>query len=832
MKVQRQEMGRAGILLAGDPGTGKTSAIKFFAELTGLQLITIEAPHITEEHIINIPFIVFNPATKSETKGEQELSSSDYKIVLSDSNLFSQISKTKKIADAAYLKSIYSGPDDMIKIFEALGGDSKTIPDDIVKLRAHYSVVLFLDEYFRQTSMRIRNMLRGILNGKIGSHDIPKEAYVIYASNLATSGSEGVEDIPLNSDFLTLDFKSPNKDDWFAWLVAKYKKDEKVKLNEKVIEEFYTLLTEEDLNDTDIDAEVHTSPRRWEQLLLYINSSLPAKDEADARALMSNVKINFKNYQSGQHAELAKKVMHAVAKLVKETSNFEVSEHNTLDTSEWRTTLEHQLRQKMKLGHHRKYVPIISGAPGIGKTSQAQQVAADLNLRYIYIDCSTLDAEDTAGMPLAKNKKDGSIETTFSEAKLYRQITEDAKKQDAEYIAQLKEKGDADSLKKAKDYKNEEWKYLIFFDELNRTSTKVFNGIRRVLLEKTFGDNMPLPDGSIVMSAINPSDVGTTELTQHMQDVIDVIDAHASWKATKSFIDGIKFNDISSESSKDIVFDALLKFIDKFKTPSKDVKGDQKHFYLNVGSTPVYVSPREYAALFANAVENFDMKSKRILKNKDLSKVDPKELKAIEEKLKTVIFDSFKASIDTVFLKHNVQSPEFMDDLKHWMVNGTDIDLGEGVFYKKAKTANFKDIVQPYFDDASSDLTGEIEFINFINNSDPHKFKEALTEFLMTTVEKDDAIIKNIIDKKSFKKTLNDDKIDIVEKEMVSKLEHFIRSVIHSLDVHKLSNDKREMVMDSVSGFLRELQRLNTGLEGELLEFNGTIYKFIKGITK
>src|SRR5574343_2115187 len=69
MKAKSQSIGKSGILLAGDPGVGKTSFIRFFSLLTGIELITIEAPHITEEHIINIPFIVYDPITKREENG-------------------------------------------------------------------------------------------------------------------------------------------------------------------------------------------------------------------------------------------------------------------------------------------------------------------------------------------------------------------------------------------------------------------------------------------------------------------------------------------------------------------------------------------------------------------------------------------------------------------------------------------------------------------------------------------------------------------------------------------------------------------------------------------
>jgi len=56
------------VMLAGDPGIGKTTFVKTLSELLGLQLTTIEIPHVSEEHLINIPFILYDPINKKEVK--------------------------------------------------------------------------------------------------------------------------------------------------------------------------------------------------------------------------------------------------------------------------------------------------------------------------------------------------------------------------------------------------------------------------------------------------------------------------------------------------------------------------------------------------------------------------------------------------------------------------------------------------------------------------------------------------------------------------------------------------------------------------------------------
>ena len=832
MKARTQSVGKSGILLAGDPGVGKTSFIRFFSLLTGIELITIEAPHITEEHIINIPFIVYDPVTKREENGATDFNVSDFKVVLSDSNLYSKLKAIRKIPDDQYLKSIYRAPSDVIKVFEELGGDAKTIPEDIAEVREKTKVILFLDEYFRQTSPKIRNMLRGILNNKIGSHDIPNDAYIVYASNI---NDEGVEDIPLNNDFHEIEFAAPNKDDWFAWLVAKFEKDEKVKLNPQIIKKFYNILEEEELNHNDMNHEVRTSPRRWEQVLLYVNSSLPVENEKEAKSLLTNIKANFKNYMTGEKSVLATKVLDAVAELIKETSNIDISSHEENSDEEWQDTLEHQIKQKMKLGEHRKYIPIISGAPGIGKTTHATKIAKDLDLRYIYIDCSNLNPEDVVGLPLPKGGDKKKIETQFSEPNLYHQILKDITEADKDHIEFLKHKLKGDEAKKAiKEYQDREWKYLIFFDELNRNSTKVFNGIRRLLLEKSFGGGYDLPKGSVIISAINPQDHGAGEMTHHMRDVVDVIDSKADFEKTKKYLQHMPFTSLKNEKSKEVVYDVLMKFSDKFrvKTASGNISNKQKPFFLDIGAQPVYISPREYSDLFGNAVIDFDQKFNRLLKRKNVADMSNDEIAETETKLRTSLFDSFKHKLSNIFTKQQVNSPEFMEDLKEWFLNSHEIDFGEGLYYKKATTVDVGSILGSFFQnpDDNNHLADDMDFVSFIENHDPQKFKEELASFLLAQFEKDEDVKDKLIEKKHKGKTVKDDQIAF-EDEEVSKFEHLVREMINAIEIHKLSNDHREIIRLSVREALKHIKEKHAAdYMDELLEFNIKIAQLIKGI--
>lgn len=833
--------GTAGILLAGDPGTGKTSFMRFLSKLTGLSLITIEAPHITEEHIINIPFIVFDPKTDASQHGNSKADASDtYKIVLSDSNLFTHIKSARAMPDAQYQASIAKAPADLRTVYEKLGGTDDEIPEDIQSIRHQYASILFLDEYFRQASTRIRNMLRGILNGKIGSHDLPKNCYVIYASNI---NDEGVEGIPLNNDFQMVDYGAPEKDEWFHYLTSKFEADKHMKLNSKVVNKFYDILNQEDLSHWDMDAEVRSSPRRWEQLMLYINSSLPCSTEKDAKALMTNVHVNFKNYLTGAQSGLLEKISKAVAELIKETSDVEISANATNSDSEWRDTLAHQIEQKMKLGEHRKYVPVISGPPGIGKTSKMMQLATHENLRYIYIDCSTLDPEDVHGIALA-NEKGGKISTTFSMPKLYKQIMDDMAEADKEYKASLKSSGDKNALK---EYDSARWKYLLFFDELNRTSPKVFNGIRRALLEKDFGDDHKLPEETIVVAAINPDDIGAAELTAHMRDVLDVIGTKPSWKDTYGYLGKIEFPKLYNPLLEERCLEFVNTFANKFK--SKNGKSDEQQFHLDVGANPIYISPREYVNLYKTMTRNVDKKLHRVVTDKDFDAENSEHMVMAEKKLRQSIFDSFKYTLNNIFTKHGVDSSVFMHDLQNWVMHSSELNVGEGLFFTKAadsKSAmrDFTGIIDHYYEDPKSDLADNIDFINYVNNTDHHVIKEDFSNFLTTKFDNMKEMVDAlpfVSDQKHKRKVLDDAGVLKEENTMITKLEHFIREVVHTIKRHGLSNSLIEQLKlgyrDAYFQFVNNERVFNDSEESSkftdaISELHKNLMNFFNGKTK
>ena len=583
MNAQVNGTTNAGVLLAGDSGTGKTSLGRSLAQLLGLSLVTVEVPLLLEEHIINIPFIRYTPednkVKKFSVKGRQ---TGEFSVELAQSNLLSQLKKQDKLDDDTYLESIYSGRfgQNIIRIFERLGGTKNTIPPMIEKIRNRFNTILFLDEYFRQTGGNIRNMLRSILNRKLGLDDLPKQVYVLFASNI---NDEGVESIPHNNQFRVLEVDRPSKESWFSYTLAHAKKNS-IAISEEVQDLFWKSITDSDEGDEPNkiwgENSVRISPRRLEQILLYTEACLPIKDMKAALSTYTNLMQNFKK-EDGTFAKSSELFSENLTKLIQSyVPDFRPALN---PPTSWRDTLHHQLTRSIRLGPIRSYIPTISGTFGIGKTTEMDDISKSFGLGLIYIDCSNYSAEDVTGTPLPDVDEDGKPSVFFAESKLEKFIRREAEKVKPEKPVQG-------------------YNYIIFFDELNRTNTKAFNSLRKVLLEKEFDNGEPLPEGSLIVAAINPVDHGggVTELTSHIRDVMDIIDADPDWK---TFIDWLeeKNSGISNLFIEDAVRNVITEFASHFSENGKP------SFNLSLGAPePMYISPREFTQIYGEACIDLD----------------------------------------------------------------------------------------------------------------------------------------------------------------------------------------------------------------------------------
>ena len=793
-----------GLLLTGSTGIGKTTFIKQIAKLLGMKMILIEVPHITEENLINIPFMVFDHSHPKGQKGSEtfenkkDSSGRTYQVVLGQSYLASQLHQAQATPDAQYIKDVMADPV-VSQIYQQKGGTEQKIPEEFKEVRSKYKVILFLDEYWRQASDNVRNILRTILNGRIGNDQIPAKTYIIYASNMEDTGGT-IEQIPTNADFKKVEFPAPTKDAWFSYFINKFRDDASMQhnpVNPDVLKAFYAALKDEHISfdDHDLQNSIRTSPRRWEQLLLYINSNLPVTDETKAAALMSNVRANFQN-ELGETSKLH----NLVSDIVRELLPAEYKNVRELEPSDWRHTLENQLETKAKLGDARAYVPVISGPPGIGKTAEAVNIAQRMNLRYIPIDCSTLTAEEITGIPIPK-EAGGKMSVSFATPSLYTRILNDIKEADEAY---LNDPLVSSADKKA--YKDQKYKYLIFFDELSRVSNpSVFNSLRRVILEKSFGDEEKLPADALVMAAMNPSDAaGVQELTGHMKDAIDIIHTAPSWKKLDSYMDNLSKNGLPNlnPQAKMIAKSLVDMFKDKMTLKMGDrernIGEDNKQFYIRIGDNDeAYISPREYTSMFEDIARGIN----RVLK--EAIGVKPEEL---TEMITEAAWDKMHHTISFILQdKHQIDSKPELAKLKKYV----QMNIGK-ILEKKRTSADLPSILNEILSNHSKHLADDPDFINIGKNFDRNKFEEDLASYLQKLISQEKEPLDFVLNDTHPSKTMVDNAI-VVEKDMVSKYIYIAREIFHAIVANKMSGD----IMDAArSAFRKTNHDLTKSLAG------------------
>jgi MoxR-like ATPase len=773
------------VLLAGDPGVGKTTFIKKFSKLVGMPVITIEAPHITEEHLINIPFIIFNPVIDTTKQGTMVVDMNKFEISLSKSNLATQLQNLKAVDNATYAKMIQGFDRNLTELYHELGGSDTAMPKEIQQARSQYRGILFLDEYFRQTSANVRNILRGILNGRIGNDRIPAGIYVVYASNLSDTG--GLEDLPLNTDFKKLEFGQPDKNEWFHYMVSKFEKDQHVKLKKEVIDAFYAGLKDTHLSFNDLESEIRTSPRRWEQLLLYINESVPVESHQEANELLSNVQANFKNQD--KISTLYKLVRGIVTQLIEETSGIDAGSVSELPASEWRKTLEHQIKIKAKLGDHRSYIPVVQGLPGIGKSAQAEQLAYDLNMRLIPIDASTLSTDDINGIPLP-NKQEGELGVKFSPPALYQRIIKDIHEADADFYASA-------TPERAAAYKKQPFKYLIFFDEINRVSTiNVFNALRRVILEKSFSDELKLPKDSIIIAAMNPTDKGTIDLTGHLKDVVDLIDTAPSWKKLEDHIKDKIDNKLQaySTTAKNAAKAVLQQFVDTFtiKRFGAGVDQDSAKFYIAMKDAgTVYISPREYTTLYQDLVAGIERGLKKPAEDQEI----------MVENVKQQMEDKIHATLGFILDKHGINSPQFLAQVKQWIASS---EVIKKALTKVRTVASLSEILSDIMKNPHKHLKDDIDFNSYLQSFELNKFSEDLHNYFHELLKDKSDKLESIEKKTHNKKIIKGQVIEILE-EMISEVAFVSREILNAVKIHDLSGDVYDQVKDVMDDLLKDL---------------------------
>lgn len=878
--------GLGGMLLKGDPGVGKTTFIEIMSNLLGVNIITIEVPHIVEEHLINIPFLIYNPITKQEGSGttavkvpmggdegnaqeqwgtgqrdtawkrRQRKEADEYSMVLADSNLYTQIQKSPRQTDEEYVNWIMSdnphtGAQRVARrMYEAMGGSREQIPERIQIMRNKYKCLLFLDEYFRETPVRIRNILRDLMNGKIGKHQVPQGTYIIYASNME---DEGLVEIPHNTQFVKrVEFKAPTPDEWFTYLEAKYENDDRVQLKPEVVKGFKKVITEKTLSVTEKNVGVRSSPRRWEQLVLYVNNSLPVKSRDEALSLLTNIRSNFVNYETGKFSEkVLQKTLKVVVDLIKQTSGQVgegVTDKTATEGQKWEKLLDHHLKQQRSNGKNRKYVAVISGLPGVGKTTKMLDIAAENNLAYIHIDVSRLNPEDVVGMPLPGERRgdgvDQKITVKFTIPTLLEEIEEAmprARDRLFKVLDGTLEPAQAEERKQQ--FEQQEYRYLLFMDELNRVaSQKTFNALRRVILEKNFGPksdgpgHLKVPDDVIIVGAMNPEKgaAGTVSMTSHFRDVIDVIEATPSWPETRSFLLGKPSHGSSSEAREASIF-IIDEFVKKFGSKNDKRRKDLAPYYLMVGSdNEMYVSPREYDALFDSLFPVLDNAKDRILdeglkKEEGMAIVEEEVYEAIEEGLP---FEKYK----------NVAADVMLEVVEAWLEDLIPKVLAKITEKHVSFDEQWQGVLAPF-------ITGERPVTSMPNESavkgrmdstSLQEFVDEVSEAIQNILSSPEDIQKYVIDENEDEVVL-DGKSIVHGKDKISKLGNALKALFFTLDIYKyqfdrigavavamyhgisatlkgatgLSDDQREVVIDAMAELRDDLEDALENIQDE-----------------
>lgn len=803
--------GLGSMFLTGDPGIGKTSFVNLISDLTGVSLITIEVPHVVEEHIINIPFLVYNPQNNQHESGHTELHDKDtkgdghYDMVLADSHLFSKLKNGKKIADAEYLKKMTEKTSSNSRmataqdIFKKLGGNETTIPPRIKKIRDHYKSILFFDEYLRQAPIRIRNILRDTLNGNLGLHKIPKGTFMIYASNVH---DDGVEDVPKNTQMSQMThFRTPFSHEWFDWIKVKFKNDKHVKLKKEVIEAFESVIDDDTLSHNDFASDVRTSPRRWEQLVIYVNQSIPVADEKEANALLTNVKNNFLNYETKEYSALGDKVVVAVKKLIGHKDNNKKVPEN----EEWIDNLDHHLQQHMKSGQHRKYIPVVSGPPGVGKTSRMHALAQKHNLILVAIDSSRLTSDHLTGLPVPgkqdKDKKE--IEVKFSLPQLHEEITREIKAASKDFFKSYSdEHGSADAEKEFEKWEKQDWKFLLFFDELNRVDTKTFNSLRRVILEKNFGPAgdskggvLKLPEGSVVVGAINPdADTGgTTSMTSHFRDVVDIIEANPSWKHTREFLKNSEKKNISEEVKK-ITLDLLDGFVKKFG--DKELKEQQRAFHIVAeGDESMYISPREYESFFINMAAALEDIRQEVI-NSDEESSEAEIMSATADELR----DAAHSSLSMPALKAEADNDHVVEMISEWFAKQSKDVFSELIVKEVKHGKNWSSSLTPYLTGEKdvTDMTEDSNINTMTDNTNLGEFIEDISQAIAKHLKDKKSIQKLLLDENSSKVKLGDDQIEDTDDE-TNAIGRFAMGLLFTLHLHDYQYDRLSGVGKTLS---------------------------------
>jgi MoxR-like ATPase len=711
------------LMIGGDTGLGKTSFVKQFAKIFGFPTVIVEIPHTVEEQLINIPFIVYDTAGQKH-QGYDQIEKEQTRVELGSSHLASTLRKLSKVPDPQYPALINSYDpfvQELIKQFEEAN------PGEIALVRSRYERILFLDEYYRQTTPAIRNILRNVLNGKIGNDEIPPGTYVMYASNLEDVGGS-MDTQSQHTSFINKKFAAPSKEQWLSYTVSSAI-GKKVQFNQAVIDAFNKNLSDEHISYNDVDTGLRTSPRRWSEILLYINNAFPFKSPSEAGILLTTIKRQFQD--DGKNTSAVFEVLRDIIVDLSVKSKIDPKVIKEVRPTEWRKVLAQQIMTSITVGESKKYVPVIQGLPGVGKTAIGKTFEKPpYNLRFISILATTLTRDSVIGIPLSDDDKQ-QRGVKFAEPELYIMIKNQIKDALDNYKQRLSAEEKANELngKTAdevyRDYQQQRYKYIIFFDEINRVKDiSIFNSLRRVILEKEFNDQYKLPKEALILGAMNPTDLGTQPLTAHFRDAIDLIDVEASWSDTIKYIKNYITPYLKKlNKPSDISLETALTIIEQFPGTFSDKKRGRasNEFYINVGVEEVYLSPRDYDNLYRELVAGIDRSTRKL--SRQLDKGQSLADDAINSEIAESAFEKMEGTLSERFYQAQIGDPPgFFDKVRQFLDSIINVSLT-----KSTKNLGLAGILSNMI---STPLKDSFDFDNYMASYMPATFRKDFDQFL------------------------------------------------------------------------------------------------------
>lgn len=796
-------------ILSGGTGIGKTTFIKQLGAMLGIEVMLIEVPHIVTEAVVQIPFL--NYRNMKEVKGnEEQINRTHPDVVLAASHLATEVAKISRISDSQYTQDVASWPSSMQNIYNYFSPSDKK---DIQKIRKKYRGILFLDEYWREVPLDVRNILRTILEKMIGQDKIGDDIYIIGASNIEDTA---VEKPTANQEYNRIDYVPFKKQEFWHSLASNSGKP----INNIVYNEFNKILEDIhfDYNEDDTTkkllSKVRTSSRRLEEVIKYVNAAVPVKSANDAQALKSSIRSMFVD-DNGSVSSLYPKVEIALSKIIKETSpnNPEWSTLTPLTKTSWDKTLQHQISTKMELGkdqlgHELKYVPIISGRPGIGKTSLLANIAKENNLVLVRINFQGKTTDDLQGLVVPEeDNKEWNV--NFSNPALKMQIEKVMEIEKKRFFEKIL-KNNPNEIEK---WEKQQYKYLLFFDEFNRVEPQVYNAVRRLILTKEFNHRDKLSSDVIVVAAQNPEKYDRTvqPLSAHMKDAMNIIDADPSWQRLQDYWKQIDKTDLKNipENLKTIAKSIIFQFIEKF-TPKQENQNADNYNKLRQDSLPFilnkegsntepeknnqYISPRTYDLLYQNLCHSLETAVANYNWHKSKGNIDEDP----DTYYARYLWPDFQKYLDSVFDKSG-KNLVLQNSIKEWFNDNMQSFMATG-----ESEPELEDLLDHVLENPNEHLADDPNIKKYFDSVLPSKFTADLTNYFGKLIDNEE-VAHHLISKKKFSKKIRNKEIVKMLKDSESSIERIVWELHDAMDIHKESFEKSNVLRDAVENAITSI---------------------------